>query len=117
MDEKSIESKTNKIGLVKVSKNKDDKIVVRIGTELKEQFIKFVENKGATVSDYVRQMIMKELSRESTKVYVKPIKSVKRINTVIIDSDINLSKEISNLRQEMIALEYRLNEKLNKNKE
>jgi len=108
MDEKlPIKNKTN---LVKVNKtNKDEKIVVRMDAELKEQFTKYVESKGATLSDYIRQMIVQEMYNESMQDHVTTKKDY--------NQEIDVSKEIMILKEQMIALEYRLNEKLNENKE
>jgi len=110
-------TKTKKPNLVKVNKNKDDKIVIRIDTKLKEQFTEYVENKGATVSDYVRQMIVQELSKESTKIYIKPIKNIKNIKSEIINTEVDISKDVQFLKEKMIELEYRINARLNENKE
>ena len=109
--DKNLITKTKKNNLVKV--NKDDKLVVRIGVELKEQFTKYVENKGATVSDYIRQMIVQEIHDKSMQDHVN---STKEFLSEIYNPEIGLSREIKALREEMIALEYRLNEKLNENK-
>jgi len=117
MDENFTKNKTNKTGLVKVNKNKDDKIVVRIDAKLKEQFIEYVESKGATVSDYVRQMIMKELSSKQMKPIKTYIKSVKNIKTEFIDQEADISKEIQIIKENMIKLENRINKRLNENKE
>jgi len=108
MDEKLlIKNKTN---LVKVNKtNKDDKIVVRMDAELKEQFTKYVESKGATLSDYLRQMIVQEMYDKSMQEHVAVTKDY--------NLKIDVSKEIMMLKEQMIALEYKLNEKLNENKE
>ena len=108
MDEKlSIKNKTN---LVKVNKtNKDDKIVIRMDAKLKEQFIKYVESKGATLSDYVRQMIIQEMHDKLMQEHVTVTKDY--------NLEIDVSKEIMILKEQMIALEYRLNERLNENKE
>ena len=108
MDEKlSIKNKTN---LVKVNKtNKNDKIVIRMDAKLKEQFIKYVESKGATLSDYVRQMIIQEMHDKLMQEHVTVTKDY--------NLEIDVSKEIMILKEQMIALEYRLNERLNENKE
>jgi len=108
MDEKlSIKNKTN---LVKVNKtNKNDKIVIRMDAKLKEQFIKYVESKGATLSDYVRQMIIQEMHDKLMQEHI--------VVTKDYNLEIDVSKEIMILKEQMIALEYRLNEKLNENKE
>jgi len=109
--DKNLITKTKKTNLVKV--NKDDKLVIRIGTELKEQFTKYVENKGATVSDYVRQMIMEKIHEKSTQEHIV---STKDFLNEIHNPELSLLREIRALQEQMIALEYRLNEKLNENK-
>jgi len=96
------------------TKNKDDKIVVRIGAELKEQFTKYVENKGATVSDYIRQMIVQEMHENLTQ---ENVGSVKEFLSEYYNPEANISKDIQTLKEKMILLEYRLNERLNENKE
>jgi len=110
--DKNLITKTKKNNLVKV--NKDDKLVVRIGAELKEQFTKYVESKGATVSDYIRQMIVKEISEKSTQEHIV---STKEFLNEIHNPELSLLREIRVLQEQMIALECRLNEKLNENKE
>ena len=109
--DKNLITKTKKNNLVKV--NKDDKLVVRIGVELKEQFTKYVDNKGATVSDYIRQMIVREISEKSTQEHIV---STKEFLNEIYNPELSLLKEIRALQEQMIALEHRLNEKLNENK-
>jgi len=100
----------NKTNLVKVNKtNKDDKIVVRMDAKLKEQFTKYVESKGATLSDYVRQMIIQEMHDKLMQEHVTVTKDY--------NLEIDVPKEIMILKEQMIALEYRLNEKLKENKE
>jgi antitoxin component of RelBE/YafQ-DinJ toxin-antitoxin module len=77
-----------------VDKNKDDKIVVRVDANLKEKFTNYVEGKGATVSDYLRQMIVEEITNE----------------TVNIDQEIELKK----LQCRMKELEILINELISK---
>jgi len=103
--DKNLITKIKKTNLVKV--NKDDKIVVRMDAKLKEQFTKYVESKGATLSDYVRQMIIQEMHSELMQEHI--------VATKDYNLEIDVSKEIMILKEQMIALEYRLNEKLNEN--
>lgn len=87
-------------------KNKDDKIVVRIDGLLKEQFTMYVESKGATVSDYIRQMIVQEMSQAQNKEYKG---TVKDILSDYYYPELDIYKEIESLKERIMELEYRLN--------
>ena len=62
-------------------------------------------------------MIVQELSKESTKIYIKPIKNIKNIKSEIINTEVDISKDVQFLKEKMIELEYRINARLNENKE
>jgi len=111
-------NKTNKTNLTKVNKNKDDKLVIRIDSKLKEQFTEYVENKGATVSDYLRQMIVDELHNNDKLLYQfhkaqaeMAVTSVKEYLDDYHNPELNIYKEIETLKEKLTILEYRMEQR------
>ncbi len=89
--------------------NKDDKLVVRIDSDLKERFIKYVEEKGTTVSDYIRQMIVEEMS-----ITYDEYKSIPLYVSEITNPEIDIYKEIEILKKRINDLQIKFQE-LNSN--
>ena len=103
--------------VIKLKKSKDDKLVIRIDTELKEKFTKYVEDKGATVSDYLRQMIVEEMMKEEIS-YKGRVLSVKEYMAEYHSPEAHIARELTNLKDKMLELEYIIKQKeINKQKE
>jgi len=94
---------------------KDDKIVIRIDAELKEKFTKYVENKGNTVSNYIRQMIIEELEGYDYQLN-KYNMSIKEQVSEIINPEIDIYKKVDNMNKRMKELEILVMEGFNKDK-
>jgi len=90
----------------KDDKIKDDKIVIRIDARLKENFTKFVENKGLTVSNYIRQMIIQEMDEHEYQ--LNKYYSVKEQLSETYNPEINIYKELEILKDMMFKLEKKI---------
>jgi len=81
---------------------KDDKIVVRINTELKEKFIKLLDTKGTNASDYLRQYIVETVNNINKYKFEDSTKSYIMETT---QPEIELYKRLSELEAKVKAME------------
>lgn len=93
--------------------NKDDKLVVRLDPVLKQKFVEFVEKKGATVSDYVRQMIVKEINEETPNLK----ESVKDIVMKVTNPEIGFYKEMESMKNEINTIREHIEKYIIKEKD